>query len=604
MLHVNATEFQGLYGIYYKVLGDSSTVEVTYKENAYGNLRGTVTIPSEVTYNGKKYPVVAIGYGAFRGCHRLSRIDLPNSIKSIGNYAFDGCYGVSIYLNDGIESLSNNSFDKESKLFTGFGKSLFMLWKNGYKKSYNKETGELIELNVGIDSKNVTLTSATVSLSGNLYDELNYYVQNKIGDQMDTLTHYVSDANRSAKVLVNPFKSQYVYAYAELKDKSETYQVAIKSINAPTDINPWKATTTASSIKIEFTGVPDSIVGDATYKMDSLNIRVKDSKTNYYPSTNLHRIGLGQSFILNGLDPENNKLVWSTIEIKYTYSGWGNTNPGYYNEAYVDYNVYYSTEKLTLTTGTPKVISEGNVVVQATSNIDDAETHVGFEYRRTDWTNDFDSRTGKAYLYDGAMEGYIRSLNSNYLWKYRPYYESNDGTRYYGEWKGIDPSDVSYYEPTVHTYASIDVNGNNATIKGYVQRGSDNVTSQGFFYWKAGGGSLSAKAYAPSNIPNDAQKVEVSGTAMETTLVGLQYSSTYAYVAFVTTSEGETFYGDQRSFVTDSAPTGIVAVKGNTPNGKYPIGIYDLGGRKHSAMQRGINIVRYENGVVRKVIIR
>lgn len=604
MQHAKAIEFQGFAGLYFKVLNDSSTVEVTHSYNAAATYSGIMTIPSEVAYNGKSYPVVAIGDNAFQGCHRISRIDLPNSIKSIGTNAFDGCYGVSIYLNDNVESIANNSFDKNAKLFTGFSKLLFMLWKNGYKKSYNKETGELIELNVGIEPKNVTLTSATVSLSGNLYDGLNYYVQNNIGNQMDTVTHYVSDANRLAKVLVNPFKSQYVYAYVELKDKSEKYQVAVKSIDAPTDINPWKATTTASSIKIEFTGVPDSIVGDATYKLDSLQVRVKDSKTNYYPDANRHRIGLGQSFILNGLTPENEKLVWSTIEIKYTYRGWGYTNPGYYNEALVDYNVYYSTEKLTLTTGTPKVISDGNVIVQATSNLDDDETNVGFEYRRTDWTDDFDSRTGKAYLYNGAMEGYIRSLNSKYLWKYRPYYESNDGTRYYGEWKGIDPSDVSYYEPTVHTYASINVSGNDATIKGYVQRGSDNVTSQGFFYWRTGSGNSSAKAYAPSNIPNDAQKVEVSGTVMETTLAGLQFNSTYAYVAFVTTSEGETFYGDQRSFVTGSDPTGIVAVKDGPSNVRHSAGIYDLSGRKHGTMQRGINIVRFEDGTVKKVIIR
>ena len=55
------------------------------------------------------------------------------------------------------------------------------------------------------------------------------------------------------------------------------------------------------------------------------------------------------------------------------------------------------------------------------------------------------------------MEGYIRNINSNYLWKFRPYYTSNAGNTYYGEWKGLDPSDYSYFEPTVHTYATINV---------------------------------------------------------------------------------------------------------------------------------------------------
>ena len=71
-----------------------------------------------------------------------------------------------------------------------------------------------------------------------------------------------------------------------------------------------------------------------------------------------------------------------------------------------------STAPLTLTTSQPKVISVGNVIVAAASNLDDEETNVGFEWRRTDWTDDFASNTGRAYLYDGTMEGYIAPITS------------------------------------------------------------------------------------------------------------------------------------------------------------------------------------------------
>ena len=91
---------------------------------------------------------------------------------------------------------------------------------------------------------------------------------------------------------------------------------------------------------------------------------------------------------------------------------------------------------LVLNTQQPKVISAGNVIVAAKSNLDDEEEKDGFEWRRTDWTDDFASNTGTAYLFDGMMEGYIRNLYTEKLWKYRPYYESADGQRYCGEWVG------------------------------------------------------------------------------------------------------------------------------------------------------------------------
>lgn len=267
--------------------------------------------------------------------------------------------------------------------------------------------------------------------------------------------------------------------------------------------------------------------------------------------------------------------------------------------------MYVTTENLTLETLQPKVISEGNVIVAAKSNLDDEEEKVGFEWRRNDWTDDFDSKTGGAYLYDGQMEGYIRSLNANYLWKFRPYYEANDGTRYYGEWKGLDPSDFSYFDPTVHTYNKIQVNGNVATVKGYAQRGTDNIVSQGFKYWIS---TASVKGedgaqYAPS-VPRDAQTVEASGTVMEAELTALSYETTYHYVAFVTTSEGETFYGEEMSFTTGEDPTGVEEMAMDNGQWTMPAGIYDLNGRRLARMQRGLNIVRYADGKVRKVMVK
>ena len=72
--------------IYYKITSSSApyTVEVT----GYDEYTGDVTIPATVTYGGKTYSVTSIGGSAFYDCSGLTSITIPNSVTSIGDYAF------------------------------------------------------------------------------------------------------------------------------------------------------------------------------------------------------------------------------------------------------------------------------------------------------------------------------------------------------------------------------------------------------------------------------------------------------------------------------------------------------------------------------------
>ena len=295
----------------------------------------------------------------------------------------------------------------------------------------------------------------------------------------------------------------------------------------------------------------------------------------------------GYDLALTGLEPD--KLYEGLATLTLTYE-----------DASYSKSFSFKTEPLTLTTQQPKIISLGNVIVAATSNLDDAEMNVGFEWRRTDWTDDFASNFGKAYLYKGTMEGYIRNLYIEKLWKYRPYYESNDGNRYYGNWVGIDPTNTSYFMPTVHTYSRIDLTGNLAKIWGYVMRGTDNITMQGFIYWSIS--STSSSRRNANGIPSDATKVLATGNVMSATLEDLDYDTEYCYMAFVTTSEGETFYGEPQTFKTSFDPDGIENVMASEE--VTEVARYDIQGRMISKPQKGINIVRYSDGTTRKVIVK
>ena len=298
----------------------------------------------------------------------------------------------------------------------------------------------------------------------------------------------------------------------------------------------------------------------------------------------------GNNVIATGLDPYK--------EYRITYSL--KANGKYFSK---DTNL--STAGLTLVTKQPKVINVGNVIVAAESNLNDAETNVGFEWRRTDWSSDFNSNTGAAYLYNGQMEGYIRNLYAEKLWKYRPCYLSDSGKYYYGDWVGLDPTNTSYFEATVHTYDQITIEGNTALVKGYALRGTDAIKVQGFVYWKKVSGTRSqgGPLYA-SSVPSDAKIVEAKGQVMTATLSDLDYSSEYCYMAFVTTTEGDTFYGEEMTFQTGNIPLGIDEVELDDTFSKpiTIVGYYDLNGRRIEKPQRGFYIIRYSDGSSRKFI--
>lgn len=269
-------------------------------------------------------------------------------------------------------------------------------------------------------------------------------------------------------------------------------------------------------------------------------------------------------------------------------------------------DVVVYTDSLKFKTMPPRVLSPGNVIVAATSYLGEEEINAGFEWRRIDWPADFASNTAKAIIYKGTMEGYIHDLNTASLWKVRPYYESAAGRQYYGDWVGFDPTNTSYFEPTIHTYEQFQVKDNIAVVKGYVMQGTENVTSQGFVYWKMDAEAKAIKSYAPAQmvpIPNNAMVVTATGIVMEATLTDLEYNSVYCYAAFATTSEGKTYYGEQQRFTTGDDLTPVESIEAS----QSPVtieAIYDTSGRKLAKMQRGINIVRMSDSTTKKVLIK
>ena len=553
---------------------------------AFGGCSGltSVSIPNSVT---------SIGEGVFKKCSSLTAIDIPNSVTSIEKYAFDGCshltsvnipngvtsigesafYGCSgltaVTLPDNLGYIGWRAFNGNNKIFVKRGtKSLLACWRTGYTP-FQMGTDNLLAKPY-VEVVSTTQTKYTMKVN-NVYSEYTYK-----DNRGNTITR------EGQNVTMTGLKPEASYSY-DVKVSLGEFSYTTPSVTATTqNISPTISSTgkTASSVSAK----GSYIEGDANVTSQKLTVNGESVARS--------------SMTLTGLDPNRTYKAKYAITVTdgrgetYTYTSTANL----------------STTDLTIETSQPKVISAGNVIVAAESNLDDEETNVGFEWRRTDWGDDFASNTGSAYLYEGTIEGYIRNLYTEKLWKFRPYYLSNSGTYYYGDWMGIDPTNTSYFEPTVHTYARTTIEGNTAIVRGYALRGTDNVTVQGFMYWRQVNEAKErgdAQHRAPA-IPKDAMTVEASGRVMEAQLTGLDYGTTYCYVAFVKTSEGETFYGETQTFTTDVDVTGIegIAADFSTAEPATVVARYNLNGQCITTPQRGVNILRMSDGTSRKVLVK
>ncbi len=641
------------------------TVKVISYNAFHGcNSLTSVLIPNSVTYIGVcafrgcsnltsvniPNSVTRIGEYAFAGCTGLTSVNIPSSVMSIESYAFQNCSGLtSITIPSSVTSIGNSAFyeygdvfapsasrelilnagvsgsrfyalegnnwgDHVTALLQGFKchepyieskfkcKNIKLSLSDGTQLKYTKtedgyyivkdlEPGEKYSVVVSyIDADNVqqscqfdvetitpsldiyySRTQSTITVTG-VYassDETTASISEKgIRYNGKEYTKFPAVLDR----IFGPEEKVTVEAFAKygMKEVSESFTITTKTLTA--NVTNTSATTASS-----FGVVGGYTEGDATITDEVIKVNGK--------------VYEGNKAFVTGLDP--NKSYTVTYSLKANGKEFTATKS-------------ISTNALVMTTSEPKVVSVGNVIVAAESNISDEETNVGFEWRRTDWTDDFKSNTGGAYMYNGQMEGYIRNLNAEKLWKYRPYYLSDSGIYYYGDWVGLDPTNTSYFEATVHTYDKTQIEGNTALVKGYALRGTDAIKVQGFMYWKrvAGAKTRANDGRRLVSVPFDAKTVEASGQVMTATIKDLDYSTEYSYVAFATTSEGETFYGEEMTFTTGDDPTGIDDVPADNSSSEPAsvIGYYDLSGRPVKNMQHGLYIIRYSDGTSRKIM--
>lgn len=231
-----------------------------------------------------------------------------------------------------------------------------------------------------------------------------------------------------------------------------------------------------------------------------------------------------------------------------------------------------------------KATSNTVALICATTNMSDDETNAGFEWRRYDAPELVPSSKANCPIIDGVMTGALRNLSANTYYKFRPFYKSNSGKTWYGEWSAFGTADAYvYFDPTVRTFEVNCDNETTATVRAFVIAGSDEIKEQGFEYWKHSNTESTSTRHVAATKEDNHQTIISTGQRMTATLENLEPNTTYSVRAYVTTEHGTT-YGEEQIFSTP-APTAIGNVKlDNTQSGEMTVTI-------NKANAQGVDLV-------------
>ena len=125
-------------GAAYKVTSaNGKTPAVQYIAPKSG-VKGTVTVPLEVTIDGVTYKVTSIADNAFKGNKKLKKVVVGSNITSIGKNAFAGCTSLtSITIGKNVTKIGKNAFTGCKKLKSIIIKTKKLTTKTVKKGAFN-----------------------------------------------------------------------------------------------------------------------------------------------------------------------------------------------------------------------------------------------------------------------------------------------------------------------------------------------------------------------------------------------------------------------------------------------------------------------------------
>ena len=510
--------------------------------------------------SGKFYTITKINDDAFSGCKGLTSVIIGDGVTDIGREVFAACSNLtSVIIGEGLTSLSIELFRSCTSLTTvSLPNSLVSIGEEAFWSCTNLEF--------------VALPESVTSIAGYAFDHCNKLTL-VLPEQLTNIGKY---ALHEVKCAVFTSETAPRIVDGNSSEKCVVQQIAVpyNAIDAYSTLFAGLANTTLGAV-VGYETTPVSVNFEGT-QVNSCKAKF----TSYTLQDGVYDSREEESMVY-GLDPE------SSVEYSWTLED-GNR--------VVYRNI--TTSALTFETQPAQATSNTKALISAKTNGEDDGLRFGFEWRRYDAPDLVPSNIVDCPVYEGVLAGTLNGLSANTYYKYRPFYKSDAGNVYYGEWMAFGTADTYvYFEPVVHTANAQNVTENSATLSGTAVTGSDDIVEQGFEYWMSQGSSAAAR-----RAPQDVQTIQATGMLMKVVLTGLQPGTTYVYRSYARTDKGTT-YGEEKNFVTaGNTPTGINSMY--VTEEAHETARYNLQGRRLSAPEKGVNIIRMSDGTTRKVFVK
>ena len=473
----------------------------------YCNSIKTVTMPNGLT---------SIGMAAFMGCKNLISIDLPNSVTSWGSAAFANSGLETVSLANGLTSIGVGTFMDCQNLIsidlpnsvTSIGSSTFA--KSGLKTISIPHGLTRIDSEAFMGCKNLTsidLPNSVTYIGNSAFANSGLKVA-RLGKQISK----ISDAFSKCEDL-----EYLIFA-------SETLPIGVNDV---INENCYYIMPHQAYEK----GIPEKIKNFATYRNTPMCVNVKAIRA------------ISADIELTPVD-----MLFGKGETEsYMITQYGLTPGKYINWSLKDLDdsgiVSVKTNELILETQEPKALSTTKARLLATLEELDDLKHFGFEWRRIDAPDLIASSKVYAPLYNGTITGTLNNLKDDVYYKYRPFYQSDGGEMFYGEWMGLFTGDANvFFEPEVYTKDASDITKVSALLAGVWVEGTDDFQEKGFEYWTVSGSKTRA-------VGADVKTVVVTGNKMTAILDGLQAGKEYGFRSYAKTASGTT-YGEEKAFRT------------------------------------------------------